>query len=270
MPIPKRIIQTGKSRELGLTARISSTNLRLLHPDWEYIYFDDAAISSFIAQEFPHYQAVFEAFPRSIQRIDFFRYLAVYRMGGFYFDLDVILARGLHELAENESVFPFEELSMNKFLDQEFGLNWEIGNYAFGAAAGDTFLEAIIENCVRAQKDPRWVRPMMNGIPRLLMPDFTVLNTTGPGLISRTLAEFQGNQVTVLMPEDIYRKENWHRFGDFGIHLMEGSWHSKSDFWRRIAWWRITRSMRSRNRMRQRLNKPAFSKLNVCLAPVEG
>src|SRR5439155_988054 len=68
-------------------------------------------------------------------------------------------------------------------------IDWEIGNYAFGAAPGHPFLRAIIENCVRAQEDPAWVEPMMAGIPRPFRSGFDVLNTTGPGLVTRTLAE---------------------------------------------------------------------------------
>ena len=49
-------------------------------------------------------------------------------------------------------VFPFEELTLSRLL-RHHGIDWEIGNYAFGAEAGHAFLEAVIENCVRAQRD---------------------------------------------------------------------------------------------------------------------
>ena len=65
------------------------------------------------------------------------------------------------DLLDFGCVFPFEELTINMFLRREYGMDWEIGNYAFGAAAGHPFLHAIIKNCVRAQKDPEWVQPMM-------------------------------------------------------------------------------------------------------------
>src|SRR5437667_1645701 len=91
MTIPKRIIQTGKSRDLHPLARASAANMKLLHPGWEIRFFDDADVLRFITEEFPEYRRVFDSFPRAIQRFDFFRYLAVYRLGGFYFDLDVFL-----------------------------------------------------------------------------------------------------------------------------------------------------------------------------------
>src|SRR6185437_10420746 len=111
------------------------------------------------------------------------------RLGGFYFDTDVLLATGLSELLVHGCVFPFEELTLSRHLRRQYQMDWEIGNYGFGATAGHPFVNAIIQNCVRAQHDPNWVKPMMQGIPRPFRSEFQVLNTTGPGLVSRTLAE---------------------------------------------------------------------------------
>ena len=233
--IPRRVIQTGKSRNLPLLARAAAANLQLLNPQFEYLFFDDAQVEDFIDSEFPQYRPVFDGFPIRIQRYDFFRYLAVYRYGGFYFDLDVFLARSLDELRAHACVFPFEELSLHSFLLDAYGMDWEIGNYAFGATAGHPFLATVIENCVRAQQEPAWAEPMWRSIPRLFREAFYVLDTTGPGLVTRTLAETPNasEKVTVLFPHDVCDSSTWHQFGDFGVHLHEGSWRSKSGFLQR-------------------------------------
>src|SRR6266480_2435075 len=129
-----RIIQSDKSAYLPLLARAATSNLRLFNPDFEYLFFDDSQVEQFIDVEFPQYRPVFNSFTARIQRYDFFRYLAVYRFGGFYFDTDVLLASGLEDLLEFGCVFPFEHLSINRFLREEYGMDWEAGNYAFGAA----------------------------------------------------------------------------------------------------------------------------------------
>jgi inositol phosphorylceramide mannosyltransferase catalytic subunit len=210
-------------------------NLRLLNPEFEYLFFDDQQVQAFIDREYPQYRGVFDSFPFPIQRYDFFRYLVVYRLGGFYFDLDVLLASGLAELLDSGCVFPFEGPTLSRYLRTHHNMDWEIGNFAFGAAAGHPFLEAIIENCVRAQKDPRWVKLMMRGCPPLLRSEYLVLNTTGPGLITRTLAENVelGKSVTVLFPEDLSDMRTWNCFGRYGVHLGEGSWRTKGIFLRR-------------------------------------
>jgi mannosyltransferase OCH1-like enzyme len=153
--IPKLIIQTGKDRHLRPIEKAAVGTLRLLHPEpeWKYLFFGDNDINAFIAREFPEYRETFRSFPRVIQRIDFFRYLAIFRLGGFYFDLDVFLYEKINDLCAKSCVFPFEELTLSQFLRERHKLDWEIGNYAFGAAPGSPFLKAAIENCIRSQRD---------------------------------------------------------------------------------------------------------------------
>ena len=241
--IPKRIIQTARTRDLSPIAKASATNLRLLHPDWEFLFFDDNDILKFIRTEFPQHAEVFDGFPRPIQRIDFFRYLAVSRLGGFYFDLDVFLSESLGGLLAEGCVFPFEELTLSRFLRKEYKIDWEIGNYGFGAAPGDRFLNAVVENCVRAQKDHSWLGPMLHDVPRMFRSDYEVLCTTGPGLVTRTYASESAmvNHVRILFPSDVCDESSWHLFGDLGIHYMDGSWRDKGGFFRRklAAWWEV-------------------------------
>src|ERR1043166_327159 len=227
--IPARIIQTGRSHDLPLSGQAARASLKCLNPDFEYRFFDDDEVRGFVRTEFPDYREVFADFPIPIQKYDFFRYLAVYRLGGFYFDLDVFLATGLHGLLSASCVFPFEELTISTYLRRHCQLDWEIGNYAFGAAAGHPFLQAIIENCIRAQRDPNWIKPMMEGIPRPFRAEFHVLNTTGPGLVSRTLAENPelATDVTILFPDDVCDERTWHKFGNFVWNFRMGSWRSR-------------------------------------------
>jgi inositol phosphorylceramide mannosyltransferase catalytic subunit len=235
--IPKRIIQTGKTANHPLRTKAMVANLQLLHPDYEYLFFDNPAVEQFVDREFPQYRRVFDSFQFPIQKYDFFRYLAVYRHGGFYFDLDVLLATDLSELLEHGCLFPFERLTISDYLRTRFDMDWEIGNYAFGAAPGHPFLEAVIANCVRAQTDSDWLKPMMRKLPFLSKRDFLVLCSTGPGLVSRTLAENPdlAKTVKVLFPEDVCDPSTWSRFGEFGVHLMDGSWRTSRRIRKRLA-----------------------------------
>jgi hypothetical protein len=210
-------------------------NVRLLNPEYEYLFFDDDQVKEFVEQEFPEYVEVFDSFRFPIQRYDLFRYLAVYRMGGFYLDLDVMLASRLSGLVECGCVFPFERLTRSHFMRVHLGMDWQIGNYAFGAAPGHPFLEAVIKNCVRGQKEPNWVKLLMRGSPPLSKDEYLVLNSTGPGLVSRTLAENEelAKMVTVLFPDDVCEVRTWYLFGEYGIHLMDSSWRSERNFARR-------------------------------------
>jgi hypothetical protein len=73
--------------------------------------------------------------------------------------------------------------------------------------------------------------------------EYFVFNSTGPGLISRTLAEYHegAEHIKVLFPENVFDKNGWNQFGDFGVHLMDGTWREKMGRIRRRLirqWWR--------------------------------
>jgi hypothetical protein len=210
--------------------------------------FDTERMEAFLKDEPESHQRAMRSFRFPIQRYDFFRYLAVYRLGGIYMDLDVILARSLEPLLDWPCVFPFEELTLSSYLRCAYGLDWELGNYAFGAEAGHPFIGAIIENCIRCLEDPAWADAMMQGIPRVFRRDFFVVNTTGPGLVSRTFAECPElrRRVAVLFPEDVRVEKASHRFGDYGVHLMNASWRKRGGFvYTRLArFWEFRRQRR--------------------------
>ncbi len=237
--IPKRIIHIysvpeGRPQELPLVCQAARANARLLHPDYELVLFDREGMRSFVEREFPQHVETMSRFALPIQRFDFFRYLAVYRLGGFYFDLDVFLANPLDPLLDRQSVFAFEELTLSRYLRDTRRQDWELANYGFGARPGDPFLGAVIENCVRGLNDPVWGAQAIASIPRWFRGQFVAPITTGPGLISRTFAENTGlhSGITVLFPDDVCDPRTWQRFGSFGVHLMQASWRKRDGFFR--------------------------------------
>jgi inositol phosphorylceramide mannosyltransferase catalytic subunit len=255
--IPRRIIQIwGGGAELPLLAKCAVANVRLLNPGYEYLLFGDAQMEQFVGEKFPQYSKVFHSFRYPIQRFDFFRYLAIYELGGFYFDTDVFLASGIDKLVQERCVFPFEALTASVFLRRKLGMDWELGNYGFGAAAGHPFIHAIIENCVRGQRDAGWAQAMLAPIPKAFREYYYVLCTTGPWMVSRTLAELAdaGEQMTVLFPEDVRDSRSWAHFGEFGIHLMRAGWHEQRWTLRRrlnMAWqgWAMRRMLKESDKL---------------------
>ena len=238
--IPARIIhvycpEAGGSEELSLLHQAALANARALHPNFEHVLFGSAEMEEFVREEFPEFEAAMHSFPRHIQRFDFFRYLAVYRLGGFYFDLDVLLARSICPLLNHTCVFSFEELTVSEFLRRSYGMDWEVANYGFGAAPQNPFIGALIENCVRLLSEPSWSHQMMQGVPRAIREVFAVPFTTGPGMVSRTLAENPNlaKNLTILFPEDVCNERTWHQFGNFGVHLQQGAWRSSHGYVRR-------------------------------------
>jgi hypothetical protein len=110
----RQIIQMEKRTDLPLLAKAAVTNLRLLNLKFEYLFFDDAKSRNLLMLSFPNIARCSIHSPYGFQRYDFFRYLAVHRLGGFYFDTDVLMASSLEDLLEFSCVFPFEHLSIHK------------------------------------------------------------------------------------------------------------------------------------------------------------
>ncbi|HYA85643.1 MAG TPA: glycosyltransferase [Nitrospirota bacterium] len=243
--IPRRIIQVWGQGEhdLSLLSKASRTNVKLVNPDYEYLFFDNNHIDAFLNEHFPEYCSLFQLFRLPIQRYDFFRYLAIYYYGGFYLDLDVFLASSLDSLLKQECVFPFERLTENMFLRKHYGIDWEIANYAFGSEPRHPFIKAIIDNCVKGQKEPKWIGSMMKSIPWMFRRDFYAFYSSGPGLVTRTLAENPdlAKHVLVLFPENVCDLTKWHLFGEFGVHLMVGTWIKRKGIFRRkwLNLWRL-------------------------------
>jgi hypothetical protein len=231
--IPKRIIHIWGQGEanMPMLAKASIANAKLLNPDFEFLFFDDENIDLFISDNFPEYLKPLRLFPYRIQRYDFFRYVAIYKLGGFYLDLDLFLVTSLQDLLKYPCVFSFEELTINNYLRKYYNIDWEIGNYAFGASSYHPFIYAVIENCLRALRDPDWVKPMMKKIPSIFHSYFYPFYTSGPGLVTRTLVERRdlADKVRVLFPENVCDKNNWNLFGNYGIHLHNGTWVIRGD-----------------------------------------
>ncbi len=110
--IPKRIIQTWRTKRLQGDYKAWNVQLQKKHPDFEYLLFDDREVAEFVEREFPDFYPMFLSFTGAIRvrKFDLFRFLAVYHYGGFYFDIDLDFSNPVHELLNHSAIFPFEEM----------------------------------------------------------------------------------------------------------------------------------------------------------------
>src|ERR1700753_1520629 len=60
-----------------------------LNQDFEYIFWGDMKIQTFMEQNFAWFIPTFNSFPHLIQKIDAFRYAMLEYFGGFYIDMDI-------------------------------------------------------------------------------------------------------------------------------------------------------------------------------------
>jgi mannosyltransferase OCH1-like enzyme len=96
MAIPKTIYQTYKSSDLPLLTRWHVSKMRRTNPEYDYQFYDDARIETFIGEEYG--ADVLELYRRiniGAAKADFFRYAILYKRGGVYLDIDSLLVSRL-------------------------------------------------------------------------------------------------------------------------------------------------------------------------------
>ena len=191
--VPLNIIQTWKNNEIPLKYKLLVSKIKKLNPNCKYLFFTDDKIDYFIKSKFPNYYSVFNNFPLVIQKIDFFRYLAIYYYGGVYLDLDIRLDKSLEDLNQSKQcVFPLEFQQNSDKLLQNQGFKGLIGNYAFYAPKKHQFIKQIIDNIVN------------NRIPMSLDTNSSnymkyVYYTTGPVMVTQSYLDFKSkNQIKII------------------------------------------------------------------------
>ena len=208
------IIQTWKDNNLPKKYKLLVDNVIKLNPYSNYMFFTDKDIDKFIKNKYPQYLKIFYNLPFTIQKIDFFRYLAVYYFGGVYLDLDILLFKSVKNVSnDNKAVFPLEFSKNSDIILQKQGFNGLIGNYAFYSPKEHPFLEKIINNIIN--KRIKISKPNNNDNRKY------VYYTTGPVIVTQSYIDLNfKNSVKIIEP---YPFKKSH-FGDYGKHVKFGTW----------------------------------------------
>ncbi|KXZ51281.1 hypothetical protein GPECTOR_13g768 [Gonium pectorale] len=86
--------------------RLSELQARLrarcqeLHPHWRFIFWDDAAVDTFVRLAYPWYHKTWTEIEPPIKRIDTSRYMLMHHYGGVYLDVDVECVNLLDSLVD--------------------------------------------------------------------------------------------------------------------------------------------------------------------------
>jgi mannosyltransferase OCH1-like enzyme len=229
-PIPKRIIQVWfdkypknpqpNSQKYPPKFEKYVETVKQMNPDYEYMFFDKDQAEHFLQKHYPHYYSTYLRLPVFIQKIDFFRYVAIYHYGGFYMDLDIQSLLPLDEtIIHHKAVFPVDEYviaeaqHMKRFRRfHKNGIDFLLGQYAFGAVAGHAFIKRLVDK----------IHENIDAYERLMQPgEQYVYSTTGPDFVADEYMDFTEK-------EDIFILDNGKRqmFGEYGKHDYVGTWKS--------------------------------------------
>ena len=104
--IPKKIYQTWKTKIEDLPEFLQQNicNITDLNPDYEYSYYDDDMMDTFIKENFS--AKVYNAFLKikpGAYKADFWRYCILYKNGGIYMDIDTIIYNKFDDFIKNKN-----------------------------------------------------------------------------------------------------------------------------------------------------------------------
>lgn len=227
MHIPKIIIQTWKTNSIPPKYKTLVDSLKTMNPDYEYKFFTDEDIDIFLQTEYPDYFKTYKALPYAIQRFDFFRYIAVYHFGGFYFDLDMLSLEPLDtSVLEKGCVFPIDyylepSLCVNRRFTYFCGrTDYLLGQYAFGAYKKHPFIKELIDGIHNALPQIVKNAPIQNVYNKQYYHLY-IYQTTGPDYVTKTYLENEWDTKTdiYILP---YPKQQF--FGKYAEHKYYGTW----------------------------------------------
>jgi len=166
MAIPKTIYQTYKSAQLPLLTRWHIGRMRRRNPEYDYQFYDDARIESFIEE---HYDAdtlsLYKRINIGAAKADFFRYAVLYKKGGVYLDIDSVAVAKLDSF-----IAPSDRAIISTETDLMHRVQW-----ALIYEPGHVFLRRTLEKVADNLKNNRYPH--------------NVHRMTGPGAYTEAIKE---------------------------------------------------------------------------------
>lgn len=229
--IPKTIIQIWVQKDCGPSVLPADQlqyikAMKDMHPQFNHLFFESSDVLEFLQKNYPEYYITYQRLPIFIQKLDFFRYLAIYHYGGFYFDTDVEPKIALDDAVRNHSsVFPVDEyMNAESCLHPRMsdicakGQNFLLGQYAFGAVAKHPFVKRLVDKI--HQNVDMYVEAAKHMKTQSEIHHY-VFKTTGPDFVSECYTELD-----LSAKSDIYILSNGERqvFGDYAVHQYAGLW----------------------------------------------
>lgn len=116
--IPKVVYQSWYTKTFHPAVQEKLEKMKAMNPDYEFRLYTDDEIDEFVNTEFPGEIAdCYNRLNIIVAKVDFWRYLILYKYGGVYLDIDSEILKPLHELIhEDDSAILSAEQNEFKFV----------------------------------------------------------------------------------------------------------------------------------------------------------
>ena len=216
--IPKIIIQTWKTNNVPTRYQPLVNSIKSNNSGYKYMFFTDADIETFLKTNYAEYYKTYLKLPIIIQRIDFFRYIAIYHYGGFYMDLDMECLKPFDNLLNHSCIFPIDEFISKEMGEypryksySDRGYNFLLGQYAFAAEPKHPFIKSLIDKI--HENINNYIKNVDVG-----SHDY-VYKTTGPDFCTDVYIDYPDKSNIAILNNN---KRQY--FGDYAKHNYFGTW----------------------------------------------
>lgn len=101
--IAKNIFQSWHTKDLHPLVQAKIDFIKAINPDYTYYLYNDADMDTFVNENFKGEIAdCYNRLNIIVAKVDFWRYLVLYKYGGVYLDMDSSIERPLYELIRDE------------------------------------------------------------------------------------------------------------------------------------------------------------------------
>lgn len=220
MTIPKIIHQTYKNHNLPETYKTCQTEIKRLHPDFEYRFYTDEDMDRLMKTEFSEYYDKFNELPRMIMKIDMFRYFLMYKYGGLYTDMDYLMFNYFDMLNENV-VIPCNR-------EDDYGNPICLGNCIFASEPNHPYWKSLMDTLFIIDRTKLDYNRDQN-------IDGNILGT-GPMFVfdmwkkySKKIDDISVSKRSLFHPPTKYDNqyiEELKKNGCYGMHICSGLWRN--------------------------------------------
>ena len=216
MTIPKIIHQTYKNHNLPETYKMCQTEIKRLHPDFEYRFYTDEDMDRLMKTEFPEYYDKFNGLPRMIMKIDMFRYFLMYKYGGLYTDMDYLMFNPF-DLLNEKVVIPCNR-------EDENGNPICLGNCIFASEPNHPYWKSLMDTLFTIDRTKLDYNTDKN-------IDGNILGT-GPMFVFSMWKNFSKINHDICItkrnlfhpPTNKQHIEKFKKDGCYGMHMCTGLW----------------------------------------------
>lgn len=221
MRIPKRVWSTWKTNLLAPTHASGLNEFRDLNPDFEFNLYTDGDCDDFVRNEFGHHAIADFYFRARVGplRSDIWRYLILYKHGGWYFDIKSRFTTSLSSVtdlsascvyARESPGFQARNVSSDLMDLVPSAASPSIVNWAVAFSSGHPILEELLDEICRSLGR---IGTRVSACPRE-----DIITTSGPVALGRVLSRHTGARSGASL---VRKPDNFHPYGQYE---MKRSW----------------------------------------------